>query len=89
MSKTLKDLDEYWKSGHLDLDNLKALCRKYTPQLILDWVYRGLTIMKKDSMIDWHKQSLLDLGLEPAKVVVEKDDVNFAEEDESYGEYFS
>lgn len=84
---TLKQLDELWETPNLDEKNIKYICRKYGPHIILDWINRGLSIHDKQKVIDWYKLKLEELG-EP---VIEKpkeveDDRLFNEE---FGDYFS
>ena len=87
MTMSLKDLDELWDTPNLDEKNMKYLCRKYSPKLILEWINRGLTINNKEIVIDWYKLKLEELG---EKVIPQPEEV---EDDklfnESYGDYFS
>lgn len=79
----LKELDKLWEGDNIDKYALKLLCRKFGPELILDWVHRGLTV-NKDIAIEWHKNKMLELGvkvLEQSKEVVDN-------QASQYGEYF-
>lgn len=83
----LAELDKNWAGQNVDKSNLKLLCRKYSPQLMMDWIHRGLSL-QKDIAVDWHKQKLIELGspiVEPEEVPQEGQE-NLAE---NFGDYFT
>lgn len=83
----LSELDKEWDGQNVDKASIKLLCRKYSPQLLMDWIHRGLTV-KKDGLIEWHKVKLSDLGspvVEPEELPQEGNK-NLAE---GFGDYFS
>jgi len=87
MTITLKELDEMWTGGNIDKDSLKYLCRKYSPQVIMEWIERGLTISNKDKVIIWHKTKLKESGIILPETPEEvKDGRLFKEE---VGDYFN
>ncbi len=86
MGITLAELDELWQGQNIDKSNLKLLCRKYGPHIIIEWINRGLTIHKKDMVIEWYKQKLRELGVEIMEKPKEVKDERLFKED--YGDYF-
>ena len=84
---SLKELDEMWEGSNLDKTNLKYLCRKYSPEIILDWINRGISIQNKEKVIAWYKQKLLELGFEFLEKPKEIPDERLFSEDA--GNYFS
>jgi hypothetical protein len=87
MSITLKELDEMWQGSNLDKSQLKYLCRKYGPLVIIEWINRGITIHDKEKVINWYKQKLLELGYEFLEKPKEVPDERLFKDD--FGDYFS
>jgi hypothetical protein len=84
MVLTLEELDKLWEGQNTDKAAIKLLCRKYSPNLVLDWIHRGLTL-KKEVAIVWHKTKLKELGeelIEQPRMTV---DSNLAAD---FGDYF-
>jgi len=87
MSITLKELDELWEGQNLDKANIKLLCRKYSPQVIMEWIARGLTIHNKDLLATWYKERLKEMGEEIMEKPPEVKDKRLFKEE--VGDYFS
>ena len=87
MINTLPELDQLWEGSNIDKASLKLLCRKYGPQIVLEWVHRGLTL-QKELTVDWHKNKLAELGekiIEP-EAIPEEGSENLAVD---FGDYFT
>jgi len=86
MSMSLEELDSLWNGENIDKNNLKYLCRKYSPKLVMDWIERGLSLNNKTELVNWHKTKLTELGenlIEKPKEI--KDERLFGGD---YGDYF-
>jgi len=78
----LEELDKEWEGQNVEKAALKALCRKYSPKAIMEWVHRGLSIESKELLITWHRESLNQLG---APII----DIPESSPENDYGDYFS
>jgi len=79
----LKELDLEWNGQNVDKSAMKLLCRKYSPELLMEWIHRGLTV-KPDEVIKWHKAKLQELGQPILETPIGTKE-NLAED---YGDYF-
>jgi hypothetical protein len=87
MTVTLAELDKLWDGANIDKDNMKLLCRKYGPHIIMEWIARGLSIQRKDILITWCKDQLKQLGEEVIEKPPEVKDERLFDGD--FGDYFS
>ena len=87
MTFTLEELDKLWEGQNIDKTNLKLLCRKYSPTIILDWIQRGVSLNDRDKAIVWHKNKLAELG----ELLIEKPEEVSDERlfNDEAGEYFN
>ena len=75
----LEELDEKWVGKNPEKTWLKFLCRKYSPNTVMEWIHRGIVSSQrlKPRVMEWHKQQVEALGV---PIEVEQPQVDVYEE---------